>query len=102
MARHSGGEPDAGRRLRSWALAAGFQTVTASASAWCYATAEERRWWSGLWADRTIHSAYAHRAVDGGHATQAELDAIAAAWREWGAAEDGWFAVLHGEILATP
>ena len=56
-----------------------MRSVTASASAWCYATVEERRWWSGLWADRTIHSAYAHRAVDGGHATAAQLEAIAAA-----------------------
>ncbi len=24
---------------------------------------------------------------------------MAAAWREWGTREDGWFAVLHGEIL---
>ncbi len=28
-----------------------------------------------------------------------QLEAVAAAWREWGAREDGWFAVLHGEIL---
>lgn len=44
-------------------------------------------------------SAYAERAVEGGHTTPAELQAVAAAWREWGAREDGWFAVLHGEIL---
>ena len=27
---------------------------------------------------------------------------MAAAWRAWAAAPDGWFAVLHGEVLATP
>jgi hypothetical protein len=37
--------------------------------------------------------------VDGCHATRAELETIATAWREWGSAPDGWFAVLHGEAL---
>ncbi|MEU5271381.1 class I SAM-dependent methyltransferase [Streptomyces hygroscopicus] len=99
VARANGGEPDAGRRLRSWALEAGFTDITSTATAWCYATEEERAWWSGLWADRTVASAYARLAVDGGHATEEELRAIADAWRTWGEAPDGWFAVLHGEIL---
>ncbi|MEU4888101.1 MULTISPECIES: methyltransferase domain-containing protein [Streptomyces] len=99
VARGNGGEPDAGRRLLSWARQAGFTDVTASASAWCYVTEEERAWWSGLWADRTVDSAYARLAVDGGHAGEEELRRIAGAWREWGASPDGWFAVLHGEIL---
>ncbi|MFH9070728.1 class I SAM-dependent methyltransferase [Streptomyces alboflavus] len=99
VARAGGGEPDAGRRLKSWALAAGFTDITASAGTWCYSTPEERAWWSGLWADRTVVSAYAEHATAGGHADQEQLDAIAAAWREWGQAEDGWFTVLHGELL---
>ncbi|MET9334598.1 methyltransferase domain-containing protein [Streptomyces cellulosae] len=99
VARANGGEPDAGRRLKAWALEAGFGDVTATSGTWTYSTAEERAWWSGLWADRTVASAYAERAVEGGHTTPAELQAVAAAWREWGAREDGWFAVLHGEIL---
>ncbi|GAA3143208.1 class I SAM-dependent methyltransferase [Streptomyces rectiviolaceus] len=99
VARANGGEPDAGRRLKSWALAAGFDDVTASAGTWCYSSADERAWWSGLWADRTVASSYAGRAVDGGHADAGELVAIADAWRGWGEREDGWFAVLHGEIL---
>ncbi|ATL86348.1 class I SAM-dependent methyltransferase [Streptomyces malaysiensis subsp. malaysiensis] len=99
VARANGGEPDAGRRLRSWALEAGFTDITSTATAWCYTTEEERTWWSGLWADRTVASSYARLAVDGGHATEEELRSIAAAWRTWGGATDGWFAVLHGEIL---
>ncbi|MEV6957896.1 methyltransferase domain-containing protein [Streptomyces sp. NPDC051207] len=99
VARANGGEPDAGRRLRSWALRAGFTDVTATSGTWTYATPEERRWWSGLWADRTVASAYAARAVEGGHATEERLRRVAESWREWGTREDGWFAVLHGEIL---
>jgi SAM-dependent methyltransferase len=99
VARSNGGEPDAGRRLKAWALSAGLRDVTATSTTWTFATAEERDWWSGLWADRTVDSAYADRAVEGGHSTPAGLRAVAAAWREWGRREDGWFSVLHGEIL---
>ncbi|MGW6022378.1 class I SAM-dependent methyltransferase [Streptomyces sp. NPDC055099] len=99
VARANGGEPDAGSHLKSWALQAGFDDVTASASTWCYTSADERAWWSGLWADRTVASGYAALAVEGGHTDAGELRAFADAWREWGEREDGWFAVLHGEIL---
>ncbi|MCF3119900.1 methyltransferase domain-containing protein [Streptomyces arenae] len=99
VARANGGEPDAGRRLKSWALAAGFTDITTTAATWCYGSEDERAWWSGLWADRTLASAYAERAVGGGHATEEELRAASTAWREWGSAEDAWFAVLHGEVL---
>jgi len=99
VARANGGEPDAGRRLKSWALRAGFTGITASSSTWCFADAEERAWWSGLWADRTLASSYAERATEGGHATPEQLRAVSEAWREWGRQEDAWFSVLHGEIL---
>jgi SAM-dependent methyltransferase len=99
VARASGGEPDAGRRLLGWAREAGFEDVTASAGVWCFATAEERAWWSESWADRTVASSYARLAVDGGHADAAGLARIAEGWREWGAAAGAWFAVLHGEVL---
>jgi SAM-dependent methyltransferase len=100
IARTNGGEPDAGRRLVAWAHAAGFTDVTASASAWCYASPEERAWWGGLWADRMVGSAVATQAVAEGHADRDELDRIAAGWRAWAASPDGWIAILHGEILA--
>jgi len=29
-----------------------------------------------------------------------ELTAMAGAWRRWADAEDGYFAVVHGEVLA--
>jgi SAM-dependent methyltransferase len=101
VARSNGGEPDAGRRLLAWARKAGFdrKDITSTASTWCYSTPEERAWWSGLWADRTLVSSFASTAIGGGHATQQDLERISQAWRKWGADEDGWFALLHGEIL---
>ncbi|MFJ7995853.1 methyltransferase domain-containing protein [Streptomyces sp. NPDC096310] len=98
VARANGGEPDAGRRLLSWARRAGFTGIEATATTWCFATPEERAWWSGLWADRTVASDYARRAVDGGHATREQLAEIAAGWRKWGEAPDAWFMVPHAEI----
>lgn len=99
-ARANGGEPDAGRRLLSWAKAAGFEDVTATASTWCYATPEERAWWGGMWADRIVESALARQLVNEGLATSADLERIGAGWRAWADAEDGWFLVPHGEIIA--
>jgi SAM-dependent methyltransferase len=99
VARSNGGEPDAGRRLLSWARDAGFGTVTATASTWCFATPEDRAWWGGMWAERITESRIARQAVASGLATPADLRRIAAGWRAWTDAGDGWFAILHGEIL---
>lgn len=98
-ARANGGEPDAGRRLLSWARAAGFDDVTPTASVWCFATASAREWWGLVWADRILQSDLAHQLVDSGLATAAQLEEISTAWREWAAAPDGWLAIPHGEIL---
>jgi SAM-dependent methyltransferase len=101
IARANGGEPDAGRRLLSWAQQAGFTRVAASASAWCFATPAERVWWGSLWAERMTTSSIAQQAIREGRATEEELAAIADAWQSWAAAGDAWFAVLHGEIICA-
>lgn len=99
VARANGGEPDAGRLLLSWAHRAGFTDVVATTSSWCFATPEDRGWWGHLWADRVTSSAFGRQALREGRATADELADIADAWRTWAAAGDGWFAMLHGEIL---
>ncbi|MDH6123202.1 methyltransferase domain-containing protein [Kitasatospora sp. GP82] len=100
IARANGGEPDAGRRLLSWARAAGLEDVRATSATWTYATPEQRAFWGGMWADRAVRSTFAETAVAKGYATLADLERISAGWRAWGAEPDGWFAVLHGEVLA--
>lgn len=100
VARASGAEPDAGRRLRAWAGAAGLDEVQSTASVWCFSTEEDRHWWSSLWADRVTASTFAEQAVTLGLADAAGLADLAARWRAWGSAAGGWFAVLHGEFLA--
>ena len=100
VARTNGGEPNAGRFLLAWAHAAGFSEVEPRASAWCFATPEDRTWWGDLWADRVTESAIAEQAVEIGAASADQLRAMADAWRRWSSEPDGWFAVLHGEMLA--
>jgi SAM-dependent methyltransferase len=95
VARDNGGEPDAGRRLLAWAHAAGLTDVTATSSTWCFATADDRQWWGGMWADRILSSALAGPAAERG----ADLQRISAAWRTWAAHPDGWMSLLHGEVL---
>ncbi|KAL8775034.1 MAG: hypothetical protein Q9209_000513 [Squamulea sp. 1 TL-2023] len=101
VARANGGEPDAGRRLHTWVKEAGFLAtdVTATASTWCYNSPEERAWWSSVWIDRILQSAWRETTINGGHATEEDLDRLAEAWREWGSSEDAWYAIIHGEVI---
>ncbi|GAA1554272.1 class I SAM-dependent methyltransferase [Kribbella lupini] len=99
LARANQGEPDAGRRLLSWAREAGFEQIEATASNWTFANAEDRDWWGGMWADRVLQSAMADQARASG-VPEAALERISAAWRAWAAAPDGFLSLLHGEIVA--
>jgi ubiquinone/menaquinone biosynthesis C-methylase UbiE len=99
VAHANGAEPDAGRRLLSWARRAGFTDITPTGSLWCYATPDERTAWGNMWSDRIRGSAIAEQAVSGGHATREDLERMSRAWHEWAADEDGWFSIPHGEIL---
>ncbi|MGD9622482.1 MAG: class I SAM-dependent methyltransferase [Mycolicibacterium sp.] len=98
-ARANGGEPDAGRRLHAWARSAGFEDMTASSDTWCFATHTDREWWGGLWAERIVASDLAQQLIDEGRATRGDLERIADGWRAWAQCEDGWFSMLHGEIV---
>jgi SAM-dependent methyltransferase len=102
-ARANGGEPDAGRRLLSWARAAGLTDVTTTASTWCFATDEDRAWWGGTLADRITESTLARQLVGSGLATDDDLRRIGSAWRRWVDDPDALFVVLFTEIVCrTP
>ena len=96
----NGAQADAGRYLLGWVRAAGFGEVSASSSTWTFADPDSRAWWGGLWADRVQRSRFAEQAVAYGYADADELAAMADAWRDWAAHPDGYFAVLHAEVLA--
>ncbi|CAM3387357.1 class I SAM-dependent methyltransferase [Stackebrandtia soli] len=98
VARLNGGEPDAARLLPSWARSAGFPDVRYTTTTWCFATAEDRRWWGGMWADRMRHSAVGETAVREGFVGPEDLDRIARGWLAWADDPDAVFVVPHGEI----
>lgn len=100
VARKNGGEPDAARFLKRWALDAGFSDVRLSSSSWTYADPESCRWLGGVWADRCEHSSLGDQIVEYGLADREEVLAIASAWREWAEKPDAYFSVPHGELLA--
>ncbi|MCU1451955.1 MAG: putative ubiquinone/menaquinone methyltransferase [Acidimicrobiales bacterium] len=102
LARHNGGEPDAGRFLLGWMQEAGFSEVRAGASVWRFSTPHDRAWWGGMWADRMRDSAIATQLVELGWSTVDELAEIEAAFRVWADHPAGWFAVPHGEAFGTP
>ncbi len=102
VARGNHAEPDAGRFLLGWAQQAGFSHVVPSASTWCFATPDARAWWGGNWAERVTQSSFATQVLDRGLVSRDELEDIAAGFRQWTAAPDGWFALIHAEILCQP
>ncbi|GGL39162.1 methyltransferase domain-containing protein [Phycicoccus endophyticus] len=99
-ARANGGEPDAGRRLLSWALAAGVSEAHVGASTWCFSTPDGRAYWGGMWAERITASALADQLVEEGRCTRADLEEMSEAWRRWSAAADGWFVTVHADLVA--
>jgi SAM-dependent methyltransferase len=102
VARRNGGEPDAGRRLKSWSSAAGFSQVEAGASTWCFSSPADVDWWSSTWAERVLQSEFARQAVGHGLADPAELSELGDGWRRWGQEPDAWFTIVHGEALCRP
>ncbi|MBD7995769.1 methyltransferase domain-containing protein [Arthrobacter sp. Sa2CUA1] len=100
IARGNGAEPDAGRRLISWALDAGFTEFLPSSTNWVYATPDRRQWFSGTWSQRVLHSAFADQALERGLASQKDLERMASGWKRWAEAPEGWFLVPSGELLA--
>ncbi|GAA4735141.1 methyltransferase domain-containing protein [Isoptericola chiayiensis] len=102
VTRAYGFEPDAGRRLFSWVQQAGFDVAgtVPSASSWCYATPTDREWWGQVWAERCVESNFARQAQESNLADDVALEQLAHDWQSWAQAPDGWFAILHGEVLA--
>jgi hypothetical protein len=52
-----------------------------------------------MWAERIVSSAMAEQAVADGLETADSLRELSDGWREWAADPDGWFVILHGEVL---
>ncbi|KAL2818667.1 S-adenosyl-L-methionine-dependent methyltransferase [Aspergillus granulosus] len=101
VAKAKGGNPHPGRMIHVWAREAGFdvEKVKRSSGAWCFSEPEEREYWGGGMARRMEESGFVDLALGEGGITKEELEGIVHGWREWVAEENGWFGVLHGEVL---
>jgi len=100
LARRNGAEPNAGRHLRRWFREAGFGetrvTTSTESDADAHATLERGE----MFAERTLRSSLADRALEHGIATRSDLEGIAAAWRAWGRDPDAFFCFSHTEVVA--
>lgn len=99
--RAKGGHTKAGSLLQVWAREAGFhaEDMKRSTGSWCFSSTAERRYWGGLMEDRARSSGFAKIAIQEGFASQEELEKMALAWRAFVEDEDGWFGLLHGQII---
>ena len=100
ITRKNDAEADAGRYLAEWIAAAGFDSLERSSSDWTYESVEEREWWADLWADRVLYSEFARQGLEYGLTTSEELIEISDAFRAWSESDDGFFVVVHEEVLA--
>ncbi len=100
LAQRNGGEPNAGRHLRRWFREAGFPTTRVMTSTVSYADADATREWADTYAERTLRSSIADKALEYGLASRADLEAMAAGWRGWGRDPDALFCFSHTEVVA--
>ena len=99
-ARHNGGHPDAGVRLKYWAEQAGIHPMRIGAAIWPFSTPEDLTWWSQSWAQRISNTQLATQILREGWASEEELHDIADAFRRWGNQPGAYFMVPHGELIA--
>jgi ubiquinone/menaquinone biosynthesis C-methylase UbiE len=101
MGKAKGGNPHPGARIHVWAMGAGFEEprIQRSAGSWCFSSPQERAYWGGSMEERARSSGISKGAVEEGFASKDELEGMAEGWRAWAEDEEGWFGMLHGEIL---
>ena len=100
LARRNGGEPNAGRLMRRWFREAGFVEMRVSTSTTSYADAAATHEWGETYAERTLQSNIADKALEYGLATRSDLESIAAGWRDWARDPDAFFCLSHTEVVA--
>lgn len=100
VGRASGGELDAGRRLRAWLDAAGLTAFAQfSGSLWTYPGLAPASEIAASWADRLTEAHFAGLAAAAGVADESSLAATAKGLIEWGRSPAPFFAIPHVEAL---
>ncbi|KAK3317495.1 S-adenosyl-L-methionine-dependent methyltransferase [Cercophora scortea] len=101
MIKFSGGSPNGGRQLLSWALKAGAprDKITVSFGTWWYDTPEEKKAWAQGIIDNINGSRLRGAGLKMGLVTEADLEEMVKDWNEWAGRDDASLAMMHGEIL---
>ena len=101
VAKVNGSNPDAGRKLLSYALKAGFKRsgIKSTTSTGCFSSAEDGSWWGIMWANRLLNSSFRAKALESGYATLEDLQRYADDWREWSSLEDAIWTNINLEIV---
>jgi ubiquinone/menaquinone biosynthesis C-methylase UbiE len=100
LAHRNGGEPNAGRHMRRWFREAGFAETQITTSTTSYTDSAATREWANTYAERTLHSNIADKALEYGIATRSDLESMAAGWRAWGDDPDALYCFSHAEVVA--
>ncbi|KAK5627073.1 hypothetical protein RRF57_002788 [Xylaria bambusicola] len=102
LADHAG-KVIAGGRGREFARKAGFSPESISASAACvtYTNPADRAWAGENMGSRFDAGSDLKKGVELGFVTEEEAARMPAAWREWAKAEDGFYSMIHGQVVCT-
>lgn len=95
----AGGHPDLGRELRGLLHEAGFVDLVATATYETYASSERLQFFSHLITSRCEEPDFVKQVVEGGLASQAELEALTAAVRLLPEHPAAFAALAHGEVV---
>lgn len=101
VAKSNGGKADAGRYLKGWFVDAGFTDLEVTTSTWSFADQAGLEWWGGQWSERILHSNLASRAIEQDIASQAELEDISTAWKNWTTQPGAFFTFTQVEVVGT-
>ncbi|TKY88824.1 hypothetical protein EX895_002065 [Sporisorium graminicola] len=101
--RSIGAEPDAGRRLVSWAIQAGYpagaEHITFSSSNQAYGGQPNAKFWGQMWAERITGKSWKKQALETGKVTEEQIEQMAQDYLKWSEAPDGVYIMVCGEVL---
>jgi SAM-dependent methyltransferase len=99
--RGGGSEPLAGRRLKAWALEAGFarKQIGITGNVEAFSTAEETSFIGGIYAECFSKTAMGGKGIELGLISEEERVGIVDAWTKWSGRKDAFFNITHTELL---
>ncbi|KAK4142679.1 S-adenosyl-L-methionine-dependent methyltransferase [Dichotomopilus funicola] len=97
----NGGQDEAGRRLVSYALAAGVERkqVEAGFGTWCYSAPEDRKAWGGSMIERLKTSQMRSKGIELGIVTEEGVGEMIKAWEQWIENDEATLGIMNGEVI---